>query len=175
MWDPTPRPRPRPVPAQCSSEAKAAERSHAPTSPCVREAGREGRRAASDLGLPVNLPEDVVTARNDGQGHSPRWEHRTRVCACACTSVAGPARQPWGRPHTSGEVGQQSSPAVSPRRAGGRVQGEAGVDSSEPLGERPALSPERAIPLPVASKQMAFVPWLGILPAIPRRRRRRPG
>lgn len=64
----------------------------------------------------------------------------------------------------AGEVGQQSSPAASHWRAGGRVQGKEGVFSTEPLGEKPALSPERAVHLPAASKQITCVSSLGVLP-----------
>lgn len=94
----------------------------------LREGGGErGKVGRSALQLPVSLPEDAETTQNDGQGHSPRWEHRTHVCACARTPVASPARQPSGRPHTtswrSRSAEQPSSFSPASREKSSRQRG----------------------------------------------------
>lgn len=123
--------------------------SHAPNSPCVREKGREGRRASRNLQLPVSLPEDAETAPNDWQGHGPKWEHRTRVCPCVCTPMACPALGEATHGRRSRSAEQPSSLSLAGRGKSSRQRG--CVLHGTPGGEARTL-PRKGRPSPCCIK-----------------------
>ena len=136
--------------------------SHAPNSLWLREEGREGRRA-SNLQLPVSLPEDADTAQNG------RAKAQSGSIAHACAPVPAHPRPAQHsnrrRVHTSGEVGQQSSSQPLTGGQGEEFKAPRGCTHRNPWGRGPhspqkgpeAAHPQTAFPLPASSKQIAHV------------------